>query len=369
MYLIAVGAAITAVAGLGLAIARVHLSRGREPGERPSPTHDYLALALALVAVTGLGLMLGDLIMILVNQTSRPPRLVVGMLIGVAFFLIPVIVQCMLVLVRWGTRRPLQLNSPGYVLRNAALTLLGAVAVGIVITYMETIVPSTISPILLIPFVVALFPLYQHSVKPRLVFPRSFEIRDTRGALADLVTWIRKTASVRRLGRIRVALIPGNTINAYATGMGWSGRWILLGEGLVKLMTPGELRWIAAHELAHLIRHDVPKLILGAIVTGSLHALILIYTVFPLYDAGQYFAGTMLGGVSGGLVLGALPGMFTRRIELATDQLGVRLVGDPEAACSALVRLADVTKQPPGRGSLTHPPIRQRIEAIRGDAP
>jgi heat shock protein HtpX len=365
MVFFVVGTVIAAVAGLGLAIVRSRLSGEWASANHPSRRQDSVAMGLALLVSTGLVLILGGLILSTASRFPDPPLLVFGTILGVIIFLMHGILRSQVILFRWGTRRPLQLNTPAFVLRDAALGLLGYVTLGTILVALANVIPNELPAIVIIPFVVALFPLYELSVKPRLVFPRSFEVGDGEGRLSDIVAWIRQTALRRSLGRVRVALIPGDTINAYATGMGWSGRWILLGEGLVRHMDQAQLRWIAAHELAHTIRRDVPKLLVSAIATGSLHTLILVYTVFPLYDAGRAFAASMLAGMSGAVVLGVLPGLVMRRIELATDRLGVQLAGDPDAACSALHRLAEVTKHPPTQGSLTHPPVRQRVEAIR----
>ncbi len=109
----------------------------------------------------------------------------------------------------------------------------------------------------------------------------------------------------------------------------------------------------------------MPTLVVLALVAGVCHVVILKLGVLPLYDAGRYFTASMLGGLSTAFLLGVTPGLITQRIELATDRLGAKLTGDPEAACSALVLLASLNRRSIDQGSLTHPPVRKRLEAIR----
>ncbi len=72
-----------------------------------------------------------------------------------------------------------------------------------------------------------------------------------------------------------------------------------------------------------------------------------------------------MGGVMGGAIAVWLPGLIVQRIELATDRLGVKLTGDPDASCAALVRLAESVGRRMDRGTVTHPSMNERIAAIR----
>ena len=106
MVFFVVGAAIAAVAGLGLAIARSRLSGGRASANDPSRGQDYLAMGLAFLAVTGLGLILGGLILTAASRFPDPPLLVLGTLLGVIFFLMHGILRTLdLLLMCCGTPR------------------------------------------------------------------------------------------------------------------------------------------------------------------------------------------------------------------------------------------------------------------------
>ena len=285
-------------------------------------------------------------------------------MIGIVFLLFSAIMGSPAVLFKWATRRRLQFNAPGFVLRNAAVTILVFLGAGLGVVALATFVPNSIGSWIGLTVLLAAFPLFEMTVKPRLLFPKSVETDHLSHDLDAIKQWISQNAPPR-LGRIRMAVIPGDLINAFATGAAWPARWILLGGRLVRHMNASQLRSVVAHELAHQIRRDVPKLIALAVVTGISYVVILRLGIIPLYNAGRYIVASILGGIAGGILLGLTPGLITQRIELATDRLGAKLTGDPEAACSALTLLASLSRQSIDQGSLTHPPISKRIEAIR----
>ncbi len=359
-----VSVTVMAVAGLGLAIARSHHPTTPNLSKKAHRMHDHLAMGLTLLLVSSAALLLGSSVFALQEVLPNPSPLLLGTLIGVVFLLFHAILGSMVVLFRWATRRRLQLNAPRFALRSAAATGLGYLVAGLGIVALATVLPNSIALWVGIPIVVAAFPLFEIAVKPWLLFSKSIEPDHFSHNLDAIKQWVRQTAPLP-LGRIRMAVIPGDLVNACATGTAWTGRWILFGGGLVRHMNASQLRSVAAHELAHLIRHDVRKLVVLAMVAGVCHVVILKLGVFPLYDAGRYFTASMLGGLSGAFLLGVAPGLITQHIELATDRLGAKLTGDPEAACSALVLLASLNRRSIDQGSLTHPPIRKRLKAIR----
>jgi hypothetical protein len=297
----------------------------------------------------------------------NPSPLVTGAVLAVIFLLLGAIMLSLGVLFKWATRRRLQFNAPRFVLRNAAVTVLGGLGIVIGIVALATLVPNSMVPWVVVPLLAAAFPLFDMAIKPRLLFSRSVDADNLSHDLDTISQWVSETAP-SRLGRIRMAVIPGDLLNAFATGIGWPGRWILLGGGLVRHLNASQLRSVVAHELAHQIRRDVPKLIALATVSSIGYLVILRLGIIPLYNAERYIVATMLGGVSAGILLGLTPGLIMQRIELATDKLGAKLTGDPEAACSALTLMASLSRQSIDQGSLTHPPISKRIEALRAAA-
>jgi Zn-dependent protease with chaperone function len=219
---------------------------------------------------------------------------------------------------------------------------------------------------LLIPFVVALYPLFDYLIKPWLLFARAnWKARaEWDDAIVEIEYWLKGAAARASQSRVRLVILPGNAVDAFAVRAFPPGKWIALGAGLVKQMDRQTLIGVVAHELAHIIRHDVLKLIGVAIISGTGYAFVLL-KIFVLFDNGHVLAGIALALAGGGVLLGLFPGWFSRKIEFGTDRTAARLLDDPETLCNALLRLSELKQEPLDRESLTHPSMKRRIRAIR----
>ncbi|MCZ6918817.1 MAG: M48 family metalloprotease [Gemmatimonadetes bacterium] len=364
VVILLVGMAATVVAGLGLAITRRFAGGATEPAAHLA-RRDQAAFALAVLATSSAALALGGGTLVSGESVGDPPTLVVGLVVGTVFFLFIAIMSATYPLFAWATRRRALQVTPRFLARQVAVNLGVWLGIGVGIVFFAGALPDGWAPWVSIPVVMVAFPLAEHVIKPGLLFPRSVDLAGYRERFPEIEDWTRETAASHHLGRVRLAVIPGELKNAFATGTALSGRWILLGEGLLELMGPRQLRSIVAHEMAHLIRRDVPRMVMIAAVFGSAYAAVNRTLVFPLFDQGNFAWGLLVGGVVGGVVVAWLPGFFVQRIELATDQLGAKLTGDPDASCAALVRLAKSVGRRMDRGTVTHPSMNKRIAAIR----
>jgi heat shock protein HtpX len=211
-------------------------------------------------------------------------------------------------------------------------------------------------------------------------------------------------AEVPRLGRLvaelspqfglvapRLALVPTQTPNAFATGRDERHAVVAVTEGILHLLDDRELRGVLAHELAHVRDRDVLLMTLAATLAGAIS-----------YAAQMMFFSTLFGGGGngrGGSAVGALVAMVTAPIaalliqlaisrsrETRADEVGASTIGDPMALASALQKLEYQNSQrpmpfgSPASSSLfivnpfrggaltnlfsTHPPIEKRIARL-----
>jgi STE24 endopeptidase len=158
--------------------------------------------------------------------------------------------------------------------------------------------------------------------------------------------------------------------NAYAVGIGPSKRIVFWDTLLDGRFTDNEVRFVAAHELAHLARDHIPKGIAW-------------YTLFlvPILGAVAYFTQRRGGLRNPGNVplallvisaanLAALPlqNAVSRRYESEADWVGVSATRDPAAARGLFVRFARTgldDPSPPWWAHVlfdSHPPALERIE-------
>jgi len=199
----------------------------------------------------------------------------------------------------------------------------------------------------------------------------------------------------RGLNMPRLYIIDCPGLNAYATGLDKNSFSITVTRGLLEKLNDTELEAVLAHELTHIINRDVRLLVISIVFTGMLSFLAQMlwrWLRFVSYGhgAGQRranrgtFALMLLASImlAVGYVLAlALRFALSRRREYLADAGAVELTKQPEAMISALEKISSnpeiphvppevqqmFIENPPSVFGLfdTHPPIRDRIRALR----
>jgi heat shock protein HtpX len=193
----------------------------------------------------------------------------------------------------------------------------------------------------------------------------------------------------------KLYVIPQAAPNAFATGRNPSHASVAATEGLLELMNDDELEGVIAHELSHVRNYDILTTSIAATLAG------VISWIGYAARWGMIFGG--VGGDrdrrGGGLevllmaIVAPIAAMLlqlgiSRQREYAADAAGARLVGHPYGLISALEKLGAynnriaMTNVTPVTSSLyivtplspgqvfkglfsTHPPLPERIEALR----
>ena len=163
----------------------------------------------------------------------------------------------------------------------------------------------------LFPFFVALFPLYETFVLPWVQYARAPSLKTA--SLPDLEEWIEELRARRDLPRFHVRVQKGPFENAFAVG-GLGAYLVVLGDGLVAGLSPTQLRAVVAHEIAHVARRDVPRVLLPLVVVGgTLHAISVVKVSHPLFATFEVWglaSGTILAGLFAGTFMMLLPGVL-----------------------------------------------------------
>jgi STE24 endopeptidase len=169
-------------------------------------------------------------------------------------------------------------------------------------------------------------------------------------------------------------------LNAYVSGFG-STRRIVLYDTLLEQASPGEVRLVVAHELAHAERDDVlTGTLLGALAGAAAVVLLaLLLTWSPLLRRagvegagdGRSVALLLALAAVGGLLAGPVSNVVSRRIEARADVASLDLTRDVETFVEAQKRLArtnlsDLDPNPVARLLFaTHPSTTERIALAR----
>ncbi|MCX7294793.1 protease HtpX [Janthinobacterium sp.] len=209
-----------------------------------------------------------------------------------------------------------------------------------------------------------------------------------------LVNTVRALSERAGIGMPEVAVYEGDA-NAFATGAFKNSALVAVSTGLLQSMNRDEVEAVLGHEIAHVANGDMVTLTL-------IQGVVNTFVVFMARVVGffvdnvllknnnregggrgiGYFLTVMVCEVIFGLLASIIVAWFSRQREFRADAGSAKLLGSPTPMMHALARLGGV--QPGelpqsmqalgisggngGWGALfaTHPPIEQRIAALRG---
>ena len=209
---------------------------------------------------------------------------------------------------------------------------------------------------------------------------------------------VEELAQTAGIPKPRICIIPEEAPNAFATGRNPENAVVAVTEGIMRILSPEELRGVLAHELAHILNRDILVQSVASIL-----ATVVMYMANMLQWA-AIFGGRGRNSESGGGAFGAIAGLLlaflapvaasliqfaiSRSREYLADAAGARISGTPLALASALGKLDAFSKQIPmqsatpatesmfivtplsGKGGMnslfmTHPPIQDRITRLQ----
>lgn len=212
-------------------------------------------------------------------------------------------------------------------------------------------------------------------LQPLVLEPRLEPLRDP--ALAAEIRQLGTRLGVRpRDVAVKDAAERTTRINAEVYGYGPTRRVILWDTLLDGSVTDGEIRFLAAHELAHVARRHVWKGV-------AWFALLAVPIAFVIAEAARRRGGlgqpgavplAVLAAVALQLALMPFANAVSRRYEAEADWVALRATRDPDAARMLFRRFASTNladPSPPAWAYVvlsTHPSLEQRIALARAAA-
>lgn len=200
----------------------------------------------------------------------------------------------------------------------------------------------------------------------------------------------------------KVYITPEMQINAFATGRDPKHSAVAVTRGALERLNREELQGVLAHEMSHVGNRDILVSTVAAILAGiiSLIADIFLRSVFwgnmgrrndnERNEGGQvFFALAIILSILAPIGTMLIQLAISRRREALADSSGVLLTRYPEGLISALLKIqsdnvpmsaardstAHMWLDNPFKGKdaswwhkifMTHPPIEERIAALRG---
>lgn len=209
-----------------------------------------------------------------------------------------------------------------------------------------------------------------------------------------LVETVRRQAEKAGIGMPEVAIYDAPEINAFATGMNRNAALVAVSTGLLRGMTRDEAEAVLGHEISHVANGDMITL---SLIQGVVNTFVIFLSRVVGYVVDRvilknergggvgFFVASMIAEVVLGLLASVIVMWFSRLREFRADAGGASLAGR-EKMIAALERLKaahEPSSLPQGMQAfgiasggggglrallLTHPPLEQRIAALRAAA-
>jgi heat shock protein HtpX len=208
---------------------------------------------------------------------------------------------------------------------------------------------------------------------------------------AWLVDTVRRQAGLAGIGMPEVAIYDAPEVNAFATGMNRNNALVAVSSGLLRGMTRDEAEAVLAHEVSHVANGDMVTL---ALIQGVVNTFVIFLSrvIGHLVDrlvfkterghGPAFWVTTIVAELMLGILASLIVMWFSRQREFRADRGGATLAGR-QKMIGALERLAAGNTAPlpdqmaafgiaGGIGGglkrlfMTHPPLEERIAALKG---
>ena len=214
--------------------------------------------------------------------------------------------------------------------------------------------------------------------------------REQAPELYDMVADLAKKAD---LPMPKVALVPTQTPNAFATGRDPNHAAVAVTQGIMQILDRDELAGVIAHELTHIKNRDTLTQAVAGTLGGAVTFLGRMLSFGAMYGPvnrdnrqGGNPIGILILVVLAPISATIIQMAISRTREFSADRGAAEITGNPMALASALQKLESIGKQVPMNGNpafepvlimnpfsggglqslfRTHPPTEARVEKLR----
>ncbi|MGQ9688784.1 MAG: zinc metalloprotease HtpX [Desulfobaccales bacterium] len=208
----------------------------------------------------------------------------------------------------------------------------------------------------------------------------------------ELHRMVEELAAAANIPKPRVYLMETDNPNAFATGRNPEHGAVAVTTGILRLLTPTELKGVLAHEIGHIKNRDI----LIQSVASTLGAAITYLAYYGPYlgglsrdddeGGGMGALGTILVMILAPIAAMLIQLAISRSREYIADETGAQLCHNPESLARALEKLAYGVEAAPMQANpateplyivnpltgggiqswfSTHPPIEERVARLR----
>jgi heat shock protein HtpX len=201
---------------------------------------------------------------------------------------------------------------------------------------------------------------------------------------------VRQISQTAGLPMPKVAIVPSQNPNAFATGRNPNNATVAATEGILQLLNDDELTGVLAHELAHVRNRDMLVMTVAATLAGAISFAARSFLWSSMFGGGNRDNGNivilMIVAITAPLAAMLVQLAVSRSREYLADAEGAKMIGRPMALANALRKLEAGNRARPmqmgnpsqaslfivnpfTRGGLTslfstHPPMAERIRRL-----
>ena len=227
---------------------------------------------------------------------------------------------------------------------------------------------------------------------------RMYQARELSESEAPMIySMVRELAANAQIPMPRIAVVPEEAPNAFATGRNPENSVVAVTEGILRLLSPEELKGVLAHEIAHIANRDILIQTVAGVMASTIVAIATFTQFAAIFGMGRSSEDVEGGGGNPlmAIVLAILAPIAASLIQFAisrsreylADASGARYCGQPLALAAALGKLQSWNQRIPmqngnpttaemfivaplfggGMAKLfsTHPDINDRIARLR----
>ena len=233
---------------------------------------------------------------------------------------------------------------------------------------------------------------YWYSDKIVLSMYRARELAPEEApALHSMVEELARNAGIPKP---RICVVPEAAPNAFATGRNPEHAVVAVTEGIMRLLSPEELRGVLGHEMGHSKNRDILIQTIAGVMASAIVTLANIFQFTAIFGGNREGEGganplaALMMALLAPLAAGLIQMAISRSREYLADDTGAALCGQPLALAGALAKLGAASGRIPmqdgnpsteqmfivtpmfahgGMAGLfsTHPPIEERIRRLQ----
>ena len=237
----------------------------------------------------------------------------------------------------------------------------------------------------------AVFNLIAYFYSSKIVlFSYRAKIVDERQA-PRLYRIVKQVAFKANMPMPKVAMVPTETPNAFATGRNPKNAVVAATEGILKTLNDDELEGVLAHEMAHVKDRDILVMTIAATLAGAISIAARFALFGSLAGGGRRDSGAgvimLIAAITAPLAALLIQLAISRSREYKADEEGAMIIARPLSLAKALEKLESANRKRPiqygnpasaslwivnpfsGGGLVrifsTHPPIAERVKRLQ----